>query len=58
MSDLIFKKRKLHDDTPKSEHWLLKTPEERLAAVEFIRQTANVEQEFPRVYRITRKGRR
>jgi len=57
MAKVIFHKRKLHDDRPKSEFWLSKTPEDRLAAVEFIRQTANVEQEFPRVYRISRRKR-
>jgi len=61
MSEVHFKKRHLHAGEGKIRAWLDRTPEERIDAVEFIRMTSAgseyAEQEFPRVYRITRKVR-
>lgn len=54
---LIIHKRRLHDTGPKSAFWASKTPQERIAALEIIRGTANAEQKLPRVYQITRGKR-
>ena len=56
------RKRKLTDPDPDDGYWLTRTPEERLQAVEFLRQSHHknddAAQTFQRVYRITRRKRR
>jgi hypothetical protein len=54
-------KRGLREPDGRAASWLSRTPEDRLTALEAIRQSHHAdatEQTFPRVYRITRKARR
>jgi len=55
------RKRKLADPDPEDGYWLNKTPQERLQALEFLRQNHHkgddAAQTFQRVFRITRGKR-